>query len=128
MYRPTVRYDDVYKNYVDALFRATTLDRNQIIRAALFNAAHSNLFHEMLKPYMKKDVPLPSPMWSAANHGLWLEQSQSEEKGGKDVNGKQEIRREEATPTGRREERTGETQGRIRQIRQEGGGIKITIG
>ncbi len=36
MYRPTVRYDDVFKEYIDSLFHATHLDRNQIIRAALF--------------------------------------------------------------------------------------------
>ncbi|ADC48969.1 hypothetical protein BpOF4_04525 [Alkalihalophilus pseudofirmus OF4] len=122
MYRPTVRYADVYKDYVDALFKATTLDRNQIIRAALFNAAHSNLFSELIRPYLRKDVPLPRADWSASDHGLWLSQGQSEERGGGDVNGEQKIRRtEEAT------RRQQPEQGRIRQVR-ENGGIKITIG
>ena len=35
MYRPTMMYDDTFKKYVDGLFHSTTLDRNQIIRAAL---------------------------------------------------------------------------------------------
>ncbi|OLS34182.1 hypothetical protein BTR22_19020 [Alkalihalophilus pseudofirmus] len=122
MYRPTVRYDDVYKQYVDQIFQATTLDRNQIIRAALFNAAHSNLFLELLKPYKRSDVPLPSPLWRASDHRIWLEQNPTEEKGGRDVNGKQEIRREE-----KEDRRQSQEQGRIRQVREKGG-IKITFG
>lgn len=35
MYRPTVRYAECYQQYVDKMFLSTTLDRNQIIRAAL---------------------------------------------------------------------------------------------
>ncbi|WP_053073913.1 hypothetical protein [Bacillus sp. LL01] len=122
MYRPTVRYADVYKQYVDALFQATTLDRNQIMRAALFNAAHSNLFHEMLRPYMRGDVPLPSPLWSASDHRLWLEQTPQQEKGGRDVNGEQEVRR-----TKEEIRRQPQDQGRIRKV-HENGGIKITFG
>ena len=63
MYRPTVCYDDVFLEYVDSLFQATDLDRNQIIRAALFAAAHSKEFQNLLKSYKKKDVPVPSPLW-----------------------------------------------------------------
>lgn len=122
MYRPTVRYDDVYKQYVDRLFQVTPLDRNQIIRAALFNAAHSNLFHEMIRPYLRGDVPLPSPLWSASDHRLWLEQTQTQDKGGKDVNGQQEVRR-----TQEEDRRQQQAQGRIRKVR-ENGGIKITFG
>jgi hypothetical protein len=74
MYRPTVRYDDVFREYVDSLFHATDLDRNQIIRAALFAAAHSKEFQNLLKPYKKKDVPVPSPLWKLEQHCFWLEQ------------------------------------------------------
>lgn len=41
VYRPTVRYPDVYKNYIENIYKATNLDRYQIIRLALFIAAHS---------------------------------------------------------------------------------------
>lgn len=74
MYRPTVRYDDIFREYVDTLFHATDLDRNQIIRAALFAAAHSKEFRNLLEPYKKKDVPLPSPLWKLEQQCFWLEQ------------------------------------------------------
>ncbi|WP_256242057.1 hypothetical protein [Bacillus sp. V3B] len=74
MYRPTVRYDDIFREYVDTLFHATNLDRNQIIRAALFTAAHSKEFRNLLEPYKKKDVPLPSPLWKLEQQCFWLEQ------------------------------------------------------
>lgn len=74
MYRPTVRYDDIFREYVDSLFHATNLDRNQIIRAALFAAAHSKKFQNLLKPHQKKDVPLPSPLWKLDQNCYWLEQ------------------------------------------------------
>ncbi len=54
VYRPTVRYAPVFRNYVDAVFHATTLDRNQIIRAALFTAAHTKEFQMLLRQYQKK--------------------------------------------------------------------------
>jgi len=74
MYRPTVRYDDIFREYVDSLFHATDLDRNQIIRAALFAAAHSEKFQNLLQPHQKKDVPLPSPLWELDQNCYWLEQ------------------------------------------------------
>lgn len=86
MYRPTVRYDDVFRDYVDSLFRATHLDRNQIIRGALFAAAHSEEFQKLLEPYKKGDVPLPSPLWKVHQDGYWLEQSPQIKGEGKDVN------------------------------------------
>ncbi|MBT2655339.1 hypothetical protein J7E81_08820 [Bacillus sp. ISL-18] len=85
VYRPTVRYDDVFKTYVDALFHATHLDRNQIIRAALFTAAHSKEFHNLLKQYQKGDVPLPSPPWSLDQNSLWQQQSSKINTGRMDV-------------------------------------------
>ena len=86
MYRPTVRYDDVYRSYVDDLFHATTLDRNQIIRAALFAAGHSNEFHSLIHSHLKDDVLPPSPSWSLDDHPLWMEQTPKYEREGKDVN------------------------------------------
>jgi glycine cleavage system protein P-like pyridoxal-binding family len=59
MYRPTVRYADIYKQYIDLIFHATTLDWNQIIRAELFTAAYSKEFWELLSKYRKCDVHPP---------------------------------------------------------------------
>ena len=82
-YRPTVRYNNIYRTYVDALFKTTTLDRNQIIRCALFAAAYNNRFLELMSHYKKGDVPLPSSLWQDSDHQLWLEQGVlKEEKGG----------------------------------------------
>ncbi|MGM0879054.1 MAG: hypothetical protein ACQEWV_31550 [Bacillota bacterium] len=92
VYRPTVRYDNAFREYVDDLFHATTLDRNQIIRAALFSAAFSPNFEQLMKQYKRTDVPIPSPMWKADQHGFWLDRNPSKQEGGKDVNAN--IRRE----------------------------------
>ncbi|MGV7002526.1 hypothetical protein ACWA2C_28210 [Priestia megaterium] len=71
MYRPTVRYADEYKTYIDELFRSTTLDRNQILRCALFAAAHSKEFHQIISHFQRKDVPTPSPGWSLGDWRWW---------------------------------------------------------
>ncbi len=81
MYRPTVRYSDIYKTYVDEIFHATRLDRNQIIRCALFTAAHNPLFLTLINTFKKSDVPLPSALWTDNHHVLWLEQDIKIEKG-----------------------------------------------
>jgi hypothetical protein len=73
LYRPTIRYSDTYKEYVDSLFQATTLDRNQIIRAALFVAAHSKDFLSLIQEHKKGDAPTPSPTWSLSDNALWME-------------------------------------------------------
>ncbi|MGM7724387.1 hypothetical protein [Metabacillus sp. Hm71] len=86
MYRPTVRYDEAFRNYVDSLFHATHLDRNQIIRGALFAAAHSKEFADLLTIYKKPGVSLPSPVWNIRQHGYWMDQRYQPEEGGKDVN------------------------------------------
>lgn len=74
-YRPTVRYPDIYKDYIESLFRATELDRNQIIRLALFAAAHSDLYKAILKEHQLDDVPLPCPEWTMDEEGCWKEQN-----------------------------------------------------
>jgi hypothetical protein len=100
VYRPTVRYDDIFREYVNSLFRATTLDRNQIIRGALFAAAHSNEFQQLLEPYKKKDVPLPCSPWSFEQHEIWLEQCPETKEGGKDVNANGKRTRESKADSG----------------------------
>jgi hypothetical protein len=77
MYRPTVRYSEVYRNYVEDAFKATRLDRNQILRLALFVAAHTKEFNNILKSYKVSDVPLPSPQWTIEEEGFWREQNYS---------------------------------------------------
>lgn len=131
MYRPTVRYDDVYKTYVDDLFHATHLDRNQIIRAALFAAAHSKEFLSIMQTNKKRDVPTPSPPWQLIHTSLWMEQNPRKEEG--DVNAISRGTEDKINPgvIERREERRLESiPGRERAIpiRTTGGGITIRIG
>lgn len=74
MYRPTVRCSNAYKDYINDLFHATSLDRNQIIRAALFTAAHSELFQSLINQHKRKDVTLPEASWGKMDNYLWMEQ------------------------------------------------------
>ncbi|MEC0276115.1 hypothetical protein [Peribacillus frigoritolerans] len=75
VYRPTVRYPDVYKNYIENVYKATHLDRNQIIRLALFVAAHSNEYKTILQKHKIADVPLPCPDWGRDEDGCWTDQN-----------------------------------------------------
>ena len=152
MYRPTVRYADEYKTYIDDLFHATSLDRNQILRCALFSAAYSKEFKEVISRFRKKDVPLPSPRWSLDDWRWWKFQDIEKELEGKDVNvinnGKRDPKKDGSAygPRGRIEQTgneylqrapiPGTPQGRIGAmasqrgkdvIRGTGGGITIRI-
>lgn len=134
MYRPTIRCADVYKDYLDSLADVTGLDRNQLIRLALFSAPFSNLFVAQVKQH-GKDVTLPSPAWETFNHGLWMEQNPTIEKEGEDVNAKhgrkEEIKIVHATVGGRTNDTRCEqpSEGRERKIyKGDGGGIRIRIG
>ena len=108
VYRPTLRCHSYFKDYVDDLFQATHLDRNQIIRAALFAAAHSKEFHAILHSNKKKDVPLPRPKWTLDQPQLWREQSPEIKERGEDVSDNRketstkEPGRERAVPSRRR--------------------------
>lgn len=138
MYRPTVRYADVFKDYVDSIFHSTHLDRNQIIRAALFSAAHSKEFHEILKPYRKGDVPTSPPPWKLHQDGYWLEQCPEIKEEGKDVNVNDGGTEKAKTDYGSAERNKRENQQHRRlepATRREGavhyrenGGITIRIG
>ncbi|MGG0545251.1 hypothetical protein ABEY63_25595 [Priestia aryabhattai] len=74
MYRPTVRYSEVYRQYVDELFHLTSLDRNQIIRCGLFSSVQNPIFIDIMNQYKRNDVPLPSPLWTVHDHHVWMEQ------------------------------------------------------
>ena len=106
MYRPTVRYAEAFREYVDQLFQATTLDRNQILRGALFAAAHSQEFQELLKTYWKGDVPPSDPSWSCQDHHLWMEQNPQHGEEGKDVNANDTRAREDEKTSGTSERGT----------------------
>jgi hypothetical protein len=83
MYRPTVRYSEIYREYVDRVFHATSLDRNQIIRLALFVAANSPEYNAILSEYKKADVSLPHVGWEPHQWQLWQSQEPTEiEEGG----------------------------------------------
>jgi hypothetical protein len=136
LYRPTVRYSDIYKKYVDDLFQATTLDRNQIIRAALFTAAHSKDFIALLEAHKRGDVSTPSPSWSLSDSPLWKDSNPQIKERGKDVNanngGKTSAKTDNVfTERGRDESgrRQQSNERREREIyKREGGGISIRIG
>ncbi|MET3689841.1 hypothetical protein ABIC37_005391 [Priestia megaterium] len=151
MYRPTVRYSDEYKTYIDQLFHATSLDRNQILRAALFSAAHSHEFKQILLHFKRNDVSLPSPGWKLNDWRFWRYQDIKKIEGGKDVNVNDSGKRsnaENGTPSHVRggsntkgaatqESIQGEAARRVRPvaatrggkdvIRGNGGGITIRI-
>jgi hypothetical protein len=140
VYRPTVRYADVYKQFVDKLFHATTLDRNQIMRAALFTAAHSKEFLDVIQCNKKKDVPLPSPPWELSDSHYWREQEPKTAREERDVNDYNGRKTSDGVVAADIKGATGQplsnenlltpVQGRERpvQARTEKGGIKIRIG
>jgi hypothetical protein len=141
MYRPTVRYDEVYRDYVDSLFHSTTLDRNQVIRLALFVAGHSKEFHEVLSRYKRADVPtLPFAKWRPDQSGLWLEQTYLErgEEGDVNASAKREGEINQTVGTaarGRKRQevrRIGAVEGRTgaiptERIKVSGDGISFTL-
>jgi len=93
LYRPTVRYDDVYCDYIDKLHDVTTLSRAQIIRLALFSAPFSPLFNAQIGKFSKREVTtssLPPPLWEVVDRGLWMDQSFIKEEERSGVNGNQE--------------------------------------
>ncbi len=139
MYRPTVRYHDVYREYINEVFRVTSLDRNQIIRLALFTAAECDEFQSVLKPYKTKDVPLPSPNWEVSDNRMWLEQNPTIREEGRDVN-HDELQTKRANETTARQSATNtktsvhrKATGRSGEVHNQkripvsGNGIKFTL-
>ncbi|WP_332698207.1 hypothetical protein [Halalkalibacter lacteus] len=123
MYRPTVRYEDVYKEYVENVFHATHLDRSQIIRAALFIAGHTEQFSRIVDPYLKRGMSLPSPLWEEEDEELWLNQKTIEQteilKVGKSAH-REQIKHEQ--------KREHEQLIASPKVFSPGGGISIKIG
>lgn len=75
VYRPMVRYSDTYQKYIEEVNEATHLDRNQIIRLALFLAAHSPEYQSILEKYKKSGVTLPQADWGLDEEGCWKNQN-----------------------------------------------------
>lgn len=73
-YRPTVRYDVRFKDYVDSIFHATNLDRNQIMRLALYVLGHTSEGNRILEEFAKDvKTPPPLPSWELLEDWeLWL--------------------------------------------------------
>jgi rubrerythrin len=80
VYRPTVRYPEIYRDFVEDIFKATSLDRNQILRLATFAAAHSKEFQSILEKHKFGDVPLPHPDWGLDEEECWKNQNYIKEK------------------------------------------------
>lgn len=73
VYRPTVRYSDVYAEYMEKLADSSGLERTQLIRCALFTAVHTEEFQKIINEFSEKDHAFPAPVWSLEDHSLWLE-------------------------------------------------------
>lgn len=69
MYRPTVRYEDCFREYVDQLVNVTGLDRNQIFRLAMYLMPFSKEGKEVLNFFSSS--PLPSPKWNLNSMVEW---------------------------------------------------------
>lgn len=73
-YRPTVRYDMRFKEYVESIFHSTNLDRNQIMRLALYVLGHTSEGMRILEEF-QKDVQTspPLPSWELLEDWeLWM--------------------------------------------------------
>lgn len=71
IYRPTVRYAPAYREYVNDLYHLTTLDRNQIIRLALFCAPLSALFRSKIESHLKTGNEFQKAPWGPKDADLW---------------------------------------------------------
>jgi len=71
LYRPTVRYDPIYRKYVNELFHATDLDRNEIMRLALFCAPLGALFRSKVERHLKPGKTFPEAPWGPQDGRLW---------------------------------------------------------
>lgn len=76
MWRPALRCDSSYRDYIDSLYKVTALDKNQIMRLMWFVAAHSEDFKIIISEYKKAGVnQLPLAPWHSWEDVLWLKQT-----------------------------------------------------
>lgn len=71
-FKPSVRYDAQYKQYVDTLKKETGLHGAQIIRLALFTAGSNPEFITKLKQYTDGVLEMPDPEWDQRDDNMWL--------------------------------------------------------
>lgn len=72
VYRPTVRYDDRFREYIEELFQATDLDRNQLFRAALLFLGSEGEGKTFLTSHLREGALLPPPLSERyPEYGLW---------------------------------------------------------
>ncbi|AST93271.1 hypothetical protein BC6307_19410 [Sutcliffiella cohnii] len=86
-----MRYDEAFQSYVEELFKATTLDRNQIMRLALYSAPYSKLFLAQLNAHKRVDVALPFPTWNVFDHHYWRGKPVADDGRGGDVNAAEKV-------------------------------------
>lgn len=79
MYKPTVRMNDIFREYVNDLFHATDLDRNQIIRMLVMTAPASKIFYSKINAHLKPDTQLPDEPWKMHEDNLWQEIGEEKE-------------------------------------------------
>lgn len=86
IYRPTLRMDDRFRQYVDQCHKVTRneIDRNKLLRLMLFAAPFSALYHDRLRSLLLPDRDAPLPCWHPGEEALWMEQ-QAEERGGASI-------------------------------------------
>jgi len=133
--------DDCFKDWIEDVVKVTGLDRNQIIRLALFSAPFSAVFVAQINERKKYDVNLPPPPWKReSGGGAWRSSTWKKEEREGDVNEFQRVQRNDSGGGNEEERRTGETSavptirrpqtrpaasGRTRQVHQPGGAPKI---
>ncbi|OIJ09429.1 hypothetical protein BKP35_16375 [Anaerobacillus arseniciselenatis] len=123
MYRPAVQYDDDYRTFVSEVSKSTQLDRQQIIRAALFIAAHSLEYQMLLVPYLKEHMKLPIPNWTVDDHNMWLNQPIDPKKENDKSGHKKEISEYKSSISNE-----PKTELPIKYVFKQQGGIKFKVG
>jgi len=110
MYKPTVRMSDCYRGWLDDMVKYTRLDKNQLIRLALFHAPYNKDFITEVEIASRRNSgALPRPAWTKRDRQIWKEQS--------------------AEPEQRqRWEMPKSTVPNMQQMQTAGGGISIKVG
>lgn len=85
MYRPTVRMDDLFKEWAGDMTGVSTLTVAQVFRLALVIGGESERFRDVVSQYLKEGEALPSPKWEGVEKWLWWD-LEGEEKGRGEVN------------------------------------------
>ncbi|MGJ9381822.1 hypothetical protein [Salipaludibacillus sp. CF4.18] len=86
MYRPTIRMDDAFKEWLEQVAKETGFNVNQLIRLAIFSAPFSAVFTAQLQKASETDVSLSPPPWDRlSDGGPWRWKEWKREEKGVDV-------------------------------------------